>query len=447
MSNLFLPFFIASFNLVQSDDCYNCTECGCRDSHYFVNFANSTKRELSNDWTFEDDCNYCTGLGPEGDQCTFMNRQYFDIEANGMVFTTTKLENPSDCGAECASAHIQLTDYVLFGTFIISAQFFFGEANTVKTATGIIGLNHDDNTDGITFSFHGKGWIGDDNDWNDRFATNCYDDRVNVGKLGSEIYQSTQYDIANEMNEYKIVWTPQSVEWYFNDELIRSTVDPKYVPKEPLQPRLNTRSSACDKLKDGKSFTATFGSFEYIPYADGEHEIVHTTEYESSFESNGLNDGETDNNATLLIVVLSVSVSILCIACIALSIFRNYKRKKAETKRIVHNIRVESNEMGISKDMDGVTTDIGGDVALPEDTKGMDEGNGTETTQTTQVDEPSVAETVTIEFDDDDRDESQANEEEIDADRISLEMEQMKMEIAEKMIQANDLDPVIEEND
>merc|ERR1712228_467020 len=100
-------------------------------------------------------------------------------------------------------------------------------------------------------------------------------------------------------------------------------------------------------------------------------QIYATTEYESSFNSKGDDDNDNDD-ITLLIVVLSVSLSILCIGCIALSVFRSYQKKKAETKKIVHNIAVESNEIGISKDLDMVTT--GNDnIALPE-TKGMNEG-------------------------------------------------------------------------
>ena len=99
-----------------------------------------------------------------------------------------------------------------------------------------------------------------------RFQTNCYDDRWGVGKAGKEIIE-TDKSVAERMNEYKLIWTPEKVTWFFNGKQVRKIKDVEYVPQNPLQPRLHTRSAACERMGDGESFAAIFESFEYIPYA------------------------------------------------------------------------------------------------------------------------------------------------------------------------------------
>ena len=135
-----------------------------QSQEYSTNFSSFD----SSHWTL-DACAHCTNHNGEASTQMLPSAITFN-STDGAVITTKILSKTSSCGSICISGHMTFNTNILYGTFIVNAKWYPGHTKDVNTSTGYIGLDSDSNTASIVFGFHGKGWIGDnDQDFAHKF--------------------------------------------------------------------------------------------------------------------------------------------------------------------------------------------------------------------------------------------------------------------------------------
>ena len=228
---------------------------------YTTNFSSLD----TNYWTLSTDCSHCTNHnGNECTQYTTTSIQYASVFPNntGATITTNKLQNPTNCGGICSSGHMTFNKDILYGTFIIKALWFPGTKQNVSTSTGFIGLDSIQNIASIVFGFHGNGWKNED--YSKKFQTDIYQ---NITDGHNEIVYDTNFSLAEQFNEFKLIWNPDKVVWYINGVVFRMVTDKNIIPNIVMQPRLHTRSGYCNEMSLNESFYAQFVYFQFIPYS------------------------------------------------------------------------------------------------------------------------------------------------------------------------------------
>ena len=235
------------------------THCIAQKKPYSTNFSSFD----STYWTLETDCGHCGNRN--GDECTQFEVSAITYNSSyGAVITTAVLPKPSSCGGICSSGHMTFNENILYGTIIVKAKWFPGTASQVNTSTGFIGLDSPGNVASIVFGFHGKGWIGhNDEDFSHEFQTDLYKNESN-GHNG--IYVKTpNTDLADDINTYELIWTADQVVWKVNGDVKRTVTDKSIIPNITMQARLHSRSGYCNEMPRTDTFYCQFTYFQYIP--------------------------------------------------------------------------------------------------------------------------------------------------------------------------------------
>lgn len=260
----FLLFMVKALCLLST--CLFCDGFNMQSGAYSTNFSTLE----ASMWTHDAGCFDCSAKNP--DECTMnyaSDVHLASIAQNaGLTIDTAQMGNLSYCSGNAGghSGHLTFKPKLSFGTIRVKSKYFPGSKDLVKSAKGFIGLE-DSSSGAITITIHGKGATASGApagaDWTRMMQSSCYQHGDNHNKEFTELASSV--DVAENFNEYEVIWTSTSVTIKVNGKQVRSVTDASKVPQNPLQVKLHSRSIAYSDMPSGGTFASYIQEFSYEP--------------------------------------------------------------------------------------------------------------------------------------------------------------------------------------